>query len=112
MADASSLFSTVKNLTGADHVFGYLGAHGKKLPAGGHYTQFGDIFDTIAPDHISKSTRGATHFQNDLKNGVISLVSTPRTILKDSVDSAVKVLTLSGGALGTADASWGSVVDS
>ena len=112
MADTTMLFTTVKNPAGATKTFGYLGAHGKTLPGLAHFSQIGSLVDAIAHDTIFKSYRKTDALQRDLIAGVIEIISTPAVILKDSVSGAIKALSLSGGALGVVDPSWGAYTDS
>lgn len=112
MADTSMLFTTVKNPLGTTRTYGYLGAHGRELPAGAHFTQIGSLVDAIAPNNISKSYRKTDALQRDLLAVNIIIVNTPAVILKDTVNSQVKALKISGGALGITDPSWGAYTDS
>lgn len=111
MADTTMLFTTVRNPSGTARVYGYLGAHGRNLPSLAHFSQIGSLVDAIAPNNVSKSYRKTNHLQSDLLAGRIVIINTPSVILKDSVSNAIKAITLSGGALGVSDPSWGSYSD-
>jgi hypothetical protein len=110
MSDASSLFTTVKNPTAGSRTYGYLGYHGKTLPAAAEYTWFGSMIDYAAagkPTH----KRWTDAIQRDLIAKNLVIIRTPRPIMKDFSTLAIKALSLSGGALGVVDPSYGAYVD-
>jgi hypothetical protein len=110
MPDTSDLFTTVKNPLAFSRSYGYLGSHGKTLPAGAHFTQIGNLVDTLIGDKRYKK-RSTDSLQRDLLNSKIEIISTPRVILKDAATFDIKVLNLTGAALGTLDPSWGAYND-
>jgi hypothetical protein len=111
MADTTMLFTTVKNPLGQSKTYGYLGAHGKTLPGLGHFSQIGDLIDAIAPDTIYKSYRKSNAIQRDLLASRLVIITTPALILKDTANSQIKAVKLTGGALGIIDPSWGAYTD-
>jgi hypothetical protein len=111
MADTLDLYTTVKNIMTTARTFGYLSTHGKLLPAGAHFTQVGDLVSAIAPNNTSKSIRKVRALERDLLNNRLEIISTPAVILKDTVSNEIKKITLTDGALGAADPSWGAYTD-
>jgi len=110
MPDTSHLYTTVKNPLTFSRVYGYLGTHGKTLPAGVRFTQIGNLVDTLIGDKRYKK-RGTAALERDLLNSKIEIISTPRPILKDAATFDIKALNLTGGVLGTVDPSWGAYND-
>lgn len=111
MADTTHLFTTVKNPLGHSRSYGYLGKHGRTLPAGARFTQFGDLIAALGVTNSATNKRKADALQRDLLNGKIELISTPAPILRDDMTFDIKALSLSAGALGTVDPSWGAYND-
>ena len=111
MSDTSMLFTTVKNPLSTARTYGYLGAHGRTLAAGAHFTQIGNLVDAIAPNNVSKSYRKTDALQRDLLVPNIVIINTPSVILKDATTSEIKAFRLNGGALGVVDPSWGAYTD-
>lgn len=110
MPDTSCLYTTVKNPLAFPRTYGYLGAHGKLLPAGAHFTQIGDLVDTLIGDKRYKK-RGTAALERDLLADKIEIITTPRPILKDAATFDIKMLNLTGGVLGTLDPCWGAYND-
>lgn len=111
MADASHLFTTVKNPLSTSRVYGYLGTHGKTLPGGAHFSFAGHIADQIMSGQPATKKRKLDSLQRDLIAGKIVITQTPRPILKDATTSEIKALDLDTGSLGTVDPSWGAYTD-
>src|SRR3974390_2037603 len=101
MPDTTCLFTTVKNPLAFGRTYGYLGAHGRDLPAGAHFSMIGDIVDVLTGDKRYK-VRATDALQRDLLHvpAKIEIITTPRPILKDDSTSAIKMLDLSAGSLG------------
>jgi hypothetical protein len=84
------LYTTVKNLMGVDHVFGYLPPHGKKLRASSAYTLPGDLLDNIMnlrPGNHDR--RGFKSLERDLIAGRLAILHTPKPIYYDSAGAVV-----------------------
>lgn len=91
MADTSMLYSTVKNLMGVDHDFGFLPPHGKRLKAGQSFSFPGDLTTRIAQAGNARTgadRRRFKSFERDLVAGRIALESTPRPIFFDAAPLA------------------------
>lgn len=108
MSDVSSLFTTYKNTMQTSHFFGYLGLHGRTLLSGAKYTSFGWPRPFTSSHGRAPNSRWANALQRDLLAGRIEVLTTPGVILHDLVTNEVKVLSLSGQALGSVDPSWGA----
>jgi hypothetical protein len=103
MPTADSLYTTIKNTTGVESVFGYLPPHGRKLAPNETITVFGNIVDRIA----KKGERSVNAFTRDLERGDIQVLATPSPVLNNAGDA--RILNLTGaapGTLGTVDPSW------
>ena len=88
MADTSNLYSTVKNIMGVDHVFGYIPPHGKKLLANTSYTVAGDLVSRIVTK-FGGGRRQFTSLERDLLRGRIVIENTPRPIFFDAAAPAL-----------------------
>jgi hypothetical protein len=82
--DTSFLYSTVKNLMGVDHVFGYLPPHGKKLLANQTYTVPGDLATRILSRRPTPMIRSFKSLERDLLANRLAIESTPRPIFFDA----------------------------
>lgn len=80
MPDTTDLYTTVKNTSGATRFFGYLGRRGRRLAAAATFSFYGQP--------VFKNVRQQEAFERDLLAGDISLVNTPRVILKDTSPDA------------------------
>lgn len=112
------LYSTVRNISGVELAFGFLGKHGIRLAAGAQYTVPGTIHDQLAAGRSGPTDRNFKAFERALAGftnqaGVsiaptLALVHTPSVHLYDAVRDVTKALTLANGALGFADPCWGA----
>ena len=88
--DTSHLYSTVRNLTGADRVFGYIPPHGKRLRIQQAYTVPGNIIDRISMMGGVRNGWNQVRFRSlerDLKLGRLAIEKTPPPIFYDSAPS-------------------------
>jgi hypothetical protein len=85
MADTSDLYTTVLNLSGVERFFGYLGRHGKKVPADGQVTVFGNL-----NSQPGWSLRKQQALERDLLASPpkVTILSTPRPIIQDAAPDA------------------------
>ena len=94
------LYTTVKNTSGAARVFGFLGAHGKRLAANETYTVPGDLVATLG-----KGGRGGQRqfkaLEKALETNKIDIVSSPAVYLTDATDGSRDQLKLDNNTLGT-----------
>ena len=93
MPSTVDLYTTVKNLMGVDHVFGYIPPHGRKLLAQSTYTTPGDLWDRVlgrAPGGYSRVRFKS--LERDLLAGRIGIESTPKPVFWDPTAAAVAPL--------------------
>jgi hypothetical protein len=95
-------FTTVRNTSGVEMAFGFLGTHGKRLLAGAQFTVPGNLIDRIA-----RNRRKFNALERAVQLGLLVIVKTPAVHLWDAVRDDTKVLTLKNNALGFADPCWG-----
>jgi len=101
------MYTTVKNLTGATHVFGYIPPHGQNLLPGQQYSTFGDLWDVISiPPIGSKRKRQA--LERDLLNNPprIAILSSPKPMLFDATPPAA----LANPSVAVTEANTGATV--
>src|SRR4051812_32588673 len=83
MADTSDLYTTLLNLSGVSRYFGYVGRHGKRLTSGAQVTVFGAL--CAQPGW---NRRKQLALERDLLAGKITILSTPRAIIRDTAPQA------------------------
>lgn len=110
-------YTTVKNISGFDRAFSFLGMHGKYMLAGSEYTEFGDLVTKFT----NTGVRNPARKQNALMRSLVSytrpdgrivppqlhIKSSPAQIVYDTTANVPKMITLAGGVLGTADPCYG-----
>lgn len=111
------LYTTVKNISGKDRVFGFLGQHGKLVLAGAEYTEWGDITHKVQSG-IQNRSRKRLAFERALKGftteaGVVyaaalHIKASPAVILYDTTANVAKTFTLAAGSLGVGDPCYGA----
>jgi hypothetical protein len=99
------LSTTVKNTSGVERVFGYLGVRGKRLAAGETFTVRGDLVSKLGNQTSARRFLG---LKRSLERGSLQILKTPAVHLYDAVDDRVRVLALEGAELGTVDPCWDS----
>lgn len=106
MADTTDLFTVVKNTSGATLIFGFLGHHGKTLAANATYSIFGPL-----SSQPTWNKRKQADFERALLAGTLTLISTPRPIIKDlTADAAVANPTVAATAVATGGGSTGGLL--
>lgn len=94
------LYTTVKNVSGAARVFGFLGAHGKRLANNETYTVPGDLVATVG-----KGGRGGQRqfkaLERALEDGTLVITKSPAVYLTDEDDGSVDQVNLDANTLGT-----------
>lgn len=94
------LYTTVKNTSGAARVFGFLGAHGKRLANNETYTVPGDLVATVG-----KGGRGGQRqfkaLERALEDGALQITKSPAVYLTDADDGSVDQVNLDDDVLGT-----------
>jgi hypothetical protein len=94
------LYTTVKNTSGAARVFGFLGAHGKRLANNETYTVPGDLVSTVG-----KGGRGGQRqfkaLEKALEQGTLVITKSPAVYLTDEDDGSIDQVNLDADTLGT-----------
>lgn len=104
---AFCLNTSLKNITSNTLYFGFGAYRGFSLAPGADKSFFGDVWNQLVAGP-NPCARKIASFQAALLNGLIEITQMPAVALYDSAQSKLKVLQLSGGALGTADPCWGA----
>lgn len=78
----SGLYTTVKNISGTAKVFGFLGAHGKRLADDGTYTVPGDLVATLG-NGGKGGQRKFKALEKALEAGDLAIVSSPSVYLSE-----------------------------
>lgn len=111
MADTLCLRTTLRNVSGATRIFGWIPPHGQSLTDGQSITIFGDIFDQLLKGgRLCK--RSQASLEDDLTNNRIEITKSPALFLYDSTDTNVKTVKVDSGTLGIADPCYGSYTGS
>ena len=107
-ANSSCLYTTVKNVSGVERSFGFLGARGMRLAAAEVVTIPGNIIDALGGGGkwSQRKFKGLQRALDD--NSSLEIVSTPGVHLYDSVHDRTRVLALQGQVLGVVDPCWAS----
>lgn len=86
MSDTSMLYTTVKNLLGVDHVFGYLPPHGKKVLANNAFSVPGNLIERVLGNRClgNYNRRGWKSLERDLLQGRLAIEKTPPPIFFDA----------------------------
>jgi hypothetical protein len=87
-ATTTTLYSTVKNLVGVPHYFGYIGAHGRRLAAGSSYTVPGNVVDSVLNKPGYKRRNYFKAMERDLLAGRLAIEQTPSPIFIDLAPAA------------------------
>jgi hypothetical protein len=85
----SDLFTTVKNVSGGTAVFGFLGAHGKRLANNETYTVPGDLVTKLG---AKRSQRQFKALEKALTTGKLTIVKSPSVYLRDDADTVTREL--------------------
>lgn len=107
VATSDCLYTSVKNVSGKERVFGFLGVRGMRLAADEVVTVRGDLVGrlgnmTSARRHqaLERSLTG----NNGARDPSLQIISTPAVHLSDG--DQTKLLALQGGVLGLVDPCW------
>lgn len=105
--DTACLYSTVKNASGREMVFGFLPPHGRRLAINEEFTVFGDIKQAIIRYERTEARRSIIAFEQAIIRGDLEIISTAAIILEDdSNPGSSKALKLTNGTLGTKAVCW------
>lgn len=98
MATVPGLYTTVKNVSGAEAVFGFLGLHGKRLANNETFTVPGDLVAKLGGQNSQRKFKA---LEKSLADGNLVIVSSPAVYLTDTQDNSHDEVKLTNNALGT-----------
>lgn len=98
MALVPGLYTTVKNTSGAEATFGFLGLHGKRLANNETFTVPGDL---VAKLGGNRSQRQFKALEKALYDGNLVIVNSPALYITDTEDNSIDQVALSSDTLGT-----------
>jgi hypothetical protein len=101
------LYTTVKNVSGAARVFGFLGAHGKRLNNNETYTVPGDLVATLG-NGGKGAQRSFKALEKALEDGDLEIVNSPAVYLKDVDDNSIDQIQVDDGVVETTSPDWNS----
>jgi hypothetical protein len=94
----SGLYTTVKNVSGAEAVFGFLGLHGKRLADNATFTVPGDL---VAKLGGQRSQRQFKALEKALEDGTLVIINSPAVYITDTDDNSIDQVTVDAGAVET-----------
>jgi hypothetical protein len=102
-SNRNSLLTRVRNVSGHERSFGYLGTHGIRLANNEVFLLRGNLVSTLG---AKLSARKFQALERDLVAGVLKIEQTPPPCIYDPVARVSKVLTRINGVLGVLDPEW------
>jgi hypothetical protein len=100
----TDLYTTVKNVSGRELTFGFLGAHGVKLADGATYSVPGDLVTKLG---AQRSQRKFKALENALKGNLLDIVKSPSVYLLSDTGNVTRELAMaSTKELGTTAPSY------
>lgn len=107
-ANTACLYTTVKNISGSERVFGFLGARGMRLTADETVTIPGNLISALGKGGVG-SQRKFKGLERSLDaNSSLEIISTPAVHLYDPIHDRTRILALQGEVLGVVDPCWAS----
>lgn len=94
----AGLYTTVKNVSGAEATFGFLGLHGKRLANNATFTVPGDL---VAKLGNQRSQRQFKALEKALEDGNLVIVNSPAVYLTDVDDGSIDQVRVNDGAVET-----------
>ena len=112
MAANDTLYSRIRNISGAAKNCSWFPPHGKTFAIGESVTLFGNIYSYFqSPSRIMNRKRAA--FELDVvTNNHIEITQSPAPLIFDATAQAVKVVTVSNGTLSAISPSYGAYAGS
>ena len=92
------LYTTVKNVSGAEATFGFLGLHGKRLANNATFTVPGDL---VAKLGNQRSQRQFKALEKALEDGNLVIVNSPAVYLTDVDDGSIDQVQVDDGVVET-----------
>jgi hypothetical protein len=105
MAAKDNLKTLVRNMTGREAFFGFLGPRGKRLAAGEEYELDGDPRQSFAGVTQGRKRRALL---NALDNGDLVIVRTPPPLFYDETLDVTKTIKVNNNTVSATDPSWGA----
>lgn len=100
----TDLYTIVKNTSGGERFFGFLGVRGTRLANNATYTVPGDLVTKLG---AQRSQRKFQALEEALNTNKLEIVKSPSVYLLSETGGVTKELALnSGGSLGTTTPSW------
>lgn len=107
-ANTTCLYTSVRNISGSERVFGFLGARGMRLAANEVVTVPGNLVDALGKGgHWSQRRFKSLERALDVQSA-LEILATPAVHLYDAVCGRTKLLALENGVLGMLDPCWDS----
>jgi hypothetical protein len=88
-ANTTDLYTTVKNVSGATRVFGFLGKHGKRLANNATFSVPGDL---VAALGAQQSTRQFKALERALLTNALEIVKSPSVYLLSETGNVTREL--------------------
>jgi hypothetical protein len=107
VSDIRCLKTTVRNISGARMIFGYLPPHGKDLDSNEEISFYGNLFEIVAGNARKRNSLAA-----DLQAGRLVVTQTPAPHYYDAENDTVRILEINDGVLTHDDPCWGRYVSS
>ncbi|WP_353208370.1 hypothetical protein [Sphingorhabdus sp.] len=85
----TDLYTTVKNVSGAERVFGFLSKHGKRLANNATFTVPGDLVGALG---AQRSQRQFQALERALVSGALEIVKSPSVYLRDESNTITREL--------------------
>jgi hypothetical protein len=105
-ANTTCLYTTVKNVSGVERVFGFLGARGMRLAAGEVVTVPGNLITALGNGGVGSQRKFRALERALDTNSSLEIESTPGVHLYDAADDTTHILALQNAVLGTVDPCW------
>lgn len=104
----ASLYTVLKNVSGAARHFSYLSAHGADLASNAQVSEPGCIVTRLAAEGRMRGggRRRFLALENDLDAGRIAIVRSPLLHLYDATDAVTRQFVIDDGIMGTVAADW------
>lgn len=103
-ANTDCLYTTVKNVSGVERTFGYLGVRGMRLLANEVVTVRGDLVSKLGNQTSARRFKALERSLDD--NSSLEIVSSPSVHLYDPVLDQTRTLALQNNVLGLVDPCW------
>jgi len=87
----TDLYTTVKNVSGRELTFGFLGAHGVKLANNATYSVPGDLVTKLG---AQRSQRKFKALENALTSGLLDIVKSPSVYLLSETGGVTRELAM------------------